>query len=193
MSIIMGSSLLTFGDGTSQNWASAIKGASYSTVLPGTGGVNGTGFTITVPSGTCMITMNFADVSLTGTDDIAFKFINAAGTSPVYNTQTINIGNSGTCSGTSSSSLTYGYISSGAGASLWSGTMNFWLDTGPNSVGSSVRYSGLFKYSTAGCQIINGYCSYDTSAITSLTFYPSGTNTFDNGTVNFTEYTSLRG
>ena len=192
MSITMGPTALIFGDGSIQNWASAIKGASYSTVLSPTS--YNTGFSIVVPPGTCMITMNFADVSLTGTDNIAFRFYLANSLSPTYSQQIVNVNNGSVTSGSSSTVYPFAFISGGTtSANIFSGTMNFWLDTGPYSPGSSSYFNGLFKHSTTACQFISGHLNYDTTAITDLGFYPTGSSTFDGGVVNFTQYTSFRG
>ena len=191
MSITIGSSLLTFGDGTSQNWASAIKGSTYSTDLLS---VAPYGFSITIPSGTCMITMNFANVSLTGTDDIAFIIISggSANVGP-YITNTISVNTTSGSSGSSSSTGSLGFISSGAGTTIFSGTMNFWLNCDDTGNAYSCIYSGVFKYGTASCQFVNGYLPSDGYSIDHLQFYPASSNTFDGGVVNFTEYTQKKG
>lgn len=140
---------------------------------------SGTAFDFTgIPSGVRRITIEFAGVSLSGTDDLLIQLGDAGG---LETSGYLSTSNSFSVSGTSESASTAGFIIRMASAArVLSGTVVLTLiDTATNSWVAA----GTAKLSTV-ISVVTGGEKPLSAELTQLRITRSGTDTFDAGAVN---------
>jgi hypothetical protein len=158
--------------------SSIVSSSTFGTAVALTGAGTAVGFT-GIPSGVRRVQMIFQGVSLSGTDDIYIRIGSGSYATTGYSSYTISLTGAATSIGGTTSTVAFDMPSGSAATSLY-GVANF-VNIYGNTWVASINVGGYFTSQFA--YLINGAIALS-GALDRIQISSSGTNTFDQGSVN---------